>query len=237
MKPHKHETNAPPLWRNHNYLLLQGGQIVSALGNQQQSIALPLLVLALTGSVVQAGLAVSLSTIAMLMVSPLAGALVDKWNRKWTMLICDAGRMFITLTIPLALWFHALTMPQLYVVVTLAGVLGTIFSVANTAALPNVVTRDQLPAALSQSQAAYSSVRTFGSLLGGTLYSIGNVFPFLVNAVSFGVSVFSLGLIRGKFQSRRESFEPSTAQGRCRRLCVVVEAAAPPLSYPGKWSR
>ena len=204
MKSHKHETNAPPLWRNHNYLLLQGGQIVSSIGTQQQFIALSLLVLTLTGSVVQTGIVVSLNTIAVLVVSPLAGALVDKWNRKWTMLICDAGRMFLTLTIPLALWFHALTLLQLYAVVTLVGVLGTIFSVANTAALPNVVTRDQLPAALSQSQAAYSSVRTFGSFLGGTLYSIGNVFPFLVNAVSFGVSVLSLGLIRGKFQSRRE---------------------------------
>src|SRR2546425_3171246 len=204
MKSHEHETTSPPLWRNHNYLLLQGGQLVSYIGNQQQGIALPLLVLALSGSVVQAGLAVSLSTIAVLVVSPLAGVLADKWNRKRTMVICDAGRMLITLTIPLALWFHALTMPQLYIVVTLAGVLGTMFSVANTAALPNVVTRDQLPVALSQSQAAYSCVRTFGSLLGGILYSLGEVFPFLVNAVSFGASVFSLGLIRGNFQSRRE---------------------------------
>src|SRR3989454_2165628 len=204
MKSHEHETTSPPLWRNHNYLLLQGGQLVSYIGNQQQGIALPLLVLALSGSVVQAGLAVSLSTIAVLVVSPLAGVLADKWNRKRTMVICDAGRMLITLTIPLALWFHALTMPQLYVVVTLAGVLGTMFSIANTAALPNVVTRDQLPVALSQSQAAYSCVRTFGSLLGGMLYSLGEVFPFLVNAVSFGASVFSLGLIRGNFQSRRE---------------------------------
>ncbi|MFL5691919.1 MAG: MFS transporter [Ktedonobacteraceae bacterium] len=201
MKSHEHETTSPPLWRNHNYLLLQGGQIVSYIGNQQQSIALPLLVLALTGSVVQAGIAVSLNTIAVLVVSPLAGALTDKWNRKRTMFICDSGRMFLTLTIPLAFWFHVLTMLQIYVVVTLAGVLGTMFSVANTAALPNVVTRDQLPVALSQSQAVYSCVRTCGSLLGGTLYSIGNVLPFLVNAVSYGASALSLGLIRGNFQS------------------------------------
>ena len=204
MKSYEHETTSSPLWRNHNYLLLQGGQIVSSLGNQQQGIALSLLVLALTGSVIQVGIVVSLNTIAVLVVSPLAGALTDKWNRKRTMVICDAGRMLLTLTIPLACWFHALTVLQIYVVVTIAGVLATIFSVANTAALPNVVTQDQLPDALSQSQAAYSCVRTFGSLLGGILYSFGEVFPFLVNAVSFGVSVFSLGLIRGNFQSRRE---------------------------------
>jgi len=154
--------------------------------------------------VVQAGIAVSLSTIAVLVVSPIAGVLTDKWNRKRTMVICDAGRMFITLTIPLAFWFHALTMLQIYVVVAIAGILGTMFSIANTAALPNVMTREQLPVALSQSQAAYSCVRTFGSLLGGTLYSLGEVFPFLVNAISFGASVCSLGLIRGDFQGRRE---------------------------------
>jgi len=204
MTSHEHATNAPPLWRNPNYVLLQGGQIGSYIGNQQQFIALPLLVLALTGSVVQAGIAVSLNTIAVLFVSPIAGALADQWNRKRTMVVCDTGRMLVTLTIPVALWFHILTMAQIYVVVTIAGVLGTLFSVANSAALPNVVTRDQLPVALSQSQAAYSGVRTFGSFLGGTLYSIGSVFPFLVNAVSFGASVFSLGLIRGNFQSDRE---------------------------------
>jgi len=202
MKPDKHETISAPLWRNHNYLLLQGGQLVSFLGNQQQFLALPLLVLALTGSAVQAGIAVGLSTIAALVVSPLAGALVDTWDRKRTMMICDAGRMLLTLTLPLAIWFHVLTMLQIYVVVTMASVFGTLFSVANTAALPNVVTREQLPVALAQTQAAYAGVRTFGSLLGGTFYSLGSAFPFLVNAVSFGASVFTLSLMRGNFQSR-----------------------------------
>lgn len=205
MLSNTHETNSSPsLWRNHNYLLLQGGQIVSSIGDQQQFIALPLLILALTGSVVQAGIAVSLGTIAVLVVSPLAGVLVDRWNRKRIMIICDAGRMLLILTIPLAFWFHLLTILQIYIVVTFAGVLGTIFSVANTAALPNVVTREQLPAALAQSQVAYSSVRTLGALLGGALYSIGSVFPFLANAISFGASVLSLSLIRGNFQSGQE---------------------------------
>ena len=204
MLSHKHQTiSSPPLWRNRNYLLLQGGQIVSSIGDQQQFIALPLLILALTGSAVQAGIAVSLNTIAVLVVGPMAGVLADKWNRKGIMLICDAGCMVLLLTIPLAFWGEALTMLQIYVVVTIAGILGTMFSVANAAALPNVVTPDQLPAALSQSQVTYTGIRTFGSLLGGTLYSLGKIFPFLVNAVSFGASVLSLSLIRGNFQSRK----------------------------------
>ncbi|GHO84884.1 MFS transporter [Dictyobacter formicarum] len=209
----KNNTDAPPsLWRNPNYLLLQGGQIVSYAGNQQQFIALPLLVLALTNSTLQTGIVLGLNTISFLVVSPLAGALVDRWDRKRTMLVCDAGRMLLTLTIPLTFWLHALTMLQIYLVVASAGVLGTIFSVANTAALPNVVTRDQLPVALSQSQAAYTCIRTFGALLGGALYSIGKVFPFLANAVSFGASALSLSFIRGNFQGEQKGPPQSLAK-------------------------
>lgn len=192
------------LWCNRDYLLLQGGQIVSYIGNQQQFMALPLLVLLLTGSAVQAGIVVGLNTGAIIVVSPIAGALVDRWNRKVTMLICDAGRALATFTIPLAFWLHLLTMPQIYVVVAVAGIFGTIFSVANTAALPNVVPQEQLPAALAQSQSAYTVIRVGGSLVSGVLYSIGAVLPFLANAVSFAVSVLSLGLIRGNFQTSRE---------------------------------
>src|ERR1700692_1165757 len=103
MKSHKHNTNvSPSLWHNHNYLLLQGGQLVSFIGDQQQFIALPLLVLALTRSAVQAGIAVSLGTIAVLAISPFAGVIADRWNRKKIMVLCDAGRLCIILTIPLA---------------------------------------------------------------------------------------------------------------------------------------
>jgi MFS family permease len=203
-KPAIEAQASQPLWRNRDYLLLQGGQIVSYIGNQQQFMALPLLVLLLTGSAVQAGIAVGLNTGAIIVVSPIAGALVDRWNRKATMLICDAGRALATFTIPLAFWLHLLTMPQIYIVVAIAGIFGTIFSVANTAALPNVVSQEQLPAALAQSQSAYTVIRVCGSLVSGVLYSIGAVLPFLANAVSFAVSVLSLGLIRGNFQTARE---------------------------------
>src|SRR5690242_6464371 len=99
MKPNSSRSGPRSLWRNRDYLLLQSGQVVSSLGDQQQFIALPLLILALTGSPLQAGLAVSLNTIAVLVVSPLAGALVDRWDRKRTMLLCDAGRMLLILSI------------------------------------------------------------------------------------------------------------------------------------------
>lgn len=209
MKSHDDKTNTTPLWRNRNYLLLQGGQLISFIGNQQQFVALPLLILALTGSVAQAGLTIGFNAIATILVGPIAGVLVDRWDRKQTMIWCDAGRMLVILTIPLGFWSHTLTMPQIYIAMIIASILGTIFDVADAATLPNVVTPEQLPLALGQSQAAYTGVRVFGSLIGGTLYTIGRVLPFLVNALSFGVSVLSLGLIRGNFQqSEKQERQP-----------------------------
>jgi len=129
--------------------------------------------------------------------------------------------MLVTFTIPLAFWLHVLTMPLIYVMVTVAGALGTLFSVANTAALPNVVTQEQLPEALAQSQSAYTSIRVFGSLMSGTLYGIGVALPFLVNAVSFAVSVFSLGLIRGNFQAGAHE-EASKEEGPRQSLSRAI---------------
>ncbi len=216
-----YEAKSSSLWRNRDYLLLQGGQIVSFIGNQQQFMALPLLILAVTGSALQAGIAVGLNTIAIIVVSPIAGALVDRWNRKITMLCCDTGRMLVTFTIPLAFWLHMLSMPLIYVMVAVAGALGTLFSVANTAALPNVVSQEQLPEALAQSQSAYTVIRVFGALMSGTLYNIGAVLPFLVNAISFAISVLSLGFIRGNFQARTDE-EASKEKGPRQSLNSAI---------------
>lgn len=56
----------PSLFRDRDFSLLLSGQLISAIGNQAQSMALPLLVLALTGSATQAGFVLGLSTLSYL---------------------------------------------------------------------------------------------------------------------------------------------------------------------------
>ena len=71
-----------PLWRNRDYMLLWSGQIVSIVGTQVSQIAFPLLVLALTQSPAQAGFVAAARSLPYLLFTLLAGALVDRWNRK-----------------------------------------------------------------------------------------------------------------------------------------------------------
>src|SRR5258708_26236062 len=91
-----------PLWRNWDYLLLWSGQAISSIGSQLSQFALPLFVLALTGSPVWAGVAGGLKTIPYLFLSLPAGELVDRCNRKWILLFCYSVRAFCLASIPIA---------------------------------------------------------------------------------------------------------------------------------------
>ena len=73
-------------------MLLWSGQVVSNVGTQVSQLAFPLLILALTGSAAQAGFPGALRALPYLFFSLPAGALIDRWDRKRTMIICDAGR-------------------------------------------------------------------------------------------------------------------------------------------------
>src|SRR5215469_3681604 len=95
-----------PLWRNRDYLLLWSGQAVSLLGSEASQLALPLLILSLTQSPAQAGIAGALRSLAYLLLGLPAGALIDRWDRKCTMILCDGGRALALGSIPLALALH-----------------------------------------------------------------------------------------------------------------------------------
>ncbi|HEV2460453.1 MAG TPA: MFS transporter, partial [Ktedonobacterales bacterium] len=145
-------TPPAPLWRNRSYLLLWGGQAVSSLGSEASQLALPLLILSVTQSPAQAGIAGALRSLAYLLLGLPAGALVDRWDRRRTMILCDAGRALALGSIPLALALGRLTIAQLYLVSLLEGTLYVFFGLAETAALPHVVAKAQLPAATAQGE-------------------------------------------------------------------------------------
>ena len=70
----------PPLWRSRDYLLLIGGQGVSAIGSEISLVAFPLLIFALTHSPAQTGLMASIRSLPYALFTLPAGALVDRWN-------------------------------------------------------------------------------------------------------------------------------------------------------------
>lgn len=193
------------LWRNHDFLLLWAGQAMSIMGSNASGFALTLLILDITHSPAHAGFVGTLAALPYLLFSLPAGALVDRWDRKRLMILCDAGRAVALGSIPAALWLGRLSVAQIYSVVVIERVLFVFFNAAQAAALPRVVVAEQLPAARAQNEAtAYGIGSLLGPALGGFLFqSIGKAIPFLTDAVSYGVSVISLTLIRAEFQEDR----------------------------------
>ena len=90
------------------------------------------------------------------------------------------------------------------VVALLEGTLYVFFDQASAASLPNVVSQEQLPVATGQFLAIDSMTTLVGSPLGGALYGIGQLFPFVFDACSYVVSVLSLFFMRTPFQQKRE---------------------------------
>jgi MFS family permease len=192
-----------PLWRNRDFLLLISGQGVSAIGTQVTQFAFPLLILALTHSPAQTGLITALRGLPYALFSLPAGALVDRWNRKHVMILCDAGRAIALASIPIAFAFGSINMAQIYLVALLEGTLFVFFHMAESTTLPHVVTPEQLPAAAGQNEMLNSTSILLGPSIGGILYALSGVLPFLADAISFAFSVVSLLFIRVPFQKER----------------------------------
>jgi MFS family permease len=192
-----------PLWRNRDYLLLWSGQAISNIGGSISQLAFPLLVLAITHSPAQMGFAVALTTLPRPLFNLVAGALVDRWDRKRVMLVCEVGRALCLASIPVAFLLGYLTVVQLYLVAFTAGTLAVFFDLAQTACLPRVVAQEQLGAAVAQEEVMEGTTALFGPALSGFLFSISQTFPFLADAVSYVASILTLFFIRTSFQEQR----------------------------------
>lgn len=192
-----------PLRRNRDFLLLWSGSAVSILGSRASSMAYPLLVLALTGSVVDAGIVGFVTMLPILLVQVPAGMLVDLWDRKRVMIWCDILRALVITTIVAAVVVDRLTLPHILLVGVIEATLSVAHGLAASAAVPRVVHSSQLTVALSRNEARERGAMMVGQPLGGILFGIGRAVPFLFDVLTYLVSLVTLLLIKKDFQVAR----------------------------------
>lgn len=195
------QTPRPGLWRNRDYMLLWSGQVVSTLGSTAVSVVYPLLILALTGSPAAAGITSALRALPYLLFCLPVGALIDRWDRKRVMILCDLGRAVTVASIPAAMWFDVLTLAQIYAVAFVEGSLYVFFNLAEVAALPRVVPTAQLPQAAAQNEAAFGVVNVVGPSVGTVIYqTLGRAAPFVFDVLSYLASMLALCFIKTEFR-------------------------------------
>ncbi|MFF7265046.1 MFS transporter [Streptomyces sp. NPDC008159] len=166
-----------PLRRNRDFVLLWSATLSSTLGAQVASVAYPLLALQLTGSAVHAGLIGSAAMAAGIALRLPAGALVDRWDRRRTMLVCDLVRAALVATTVTASLLGFLDWRMLLGVAVVGGVCGVFFEPAETALLRRVVPAEHLPQALAHNEARQYGATIAGPPLGGLLFNLGRTVP------------------------------------------------------------
>jgi MFS family permease len=180
--------------RRRNFALLWLGQLISQIGDMVLLIGLPFYVYQLTGSLVQTGLMYIVETIPRILLGSLAGVFVDRWDRRWTMVVSDLGRaglllMLLLVRSPAELWL-------VYIVACLQSVISLFFAPALSAATPALVDEQQLVAANSLHSLSESLMRFIGPPLGGALLALlGLTGVVLVDSASFLLSASMILLI------------------------------------------
>lgn len=199
-----------PLHRNRDFRRLWIGQACSELGSGASSLAYALLILALTDSPVQAGLVASARLAAGAICGLPAGALVDRWDRRRVMLVCEGVRAtaMAVLVVVVAMGWASVSLVLAVAVVEAAA--GVFFGSAQTAALRHIVPTVQLPTASARNEARAYAAELAGPPLGGALFGVARCAPFLLDAVSYLVSLMAVGSIRTPMQDDRPpgSHEP-----------------------------
>ena len=204
------------------------GQTVSNLGSSFTQWAVPLLVFQLTHSALSLGVATAATFLPYLLFGLLLGAWMDRVDRKRAMIALDSINAVVILSIPLVAQFGHLNVWLIYAVTFIQSTIFIAFSAGEFAAIPSLVTTDDLVTANGRIQASYSAAQVAGPLLAGALLS---VLPLMwviaFDAASFAVSALSLSLMSRSFNV--VSDEPKEAT---RILHDVREGLRYVLSHP-----
>jgi MFS family permease len=202
-------TTAVPLRRNRSYQVLWTSQALSEVGTSTLLIAFPLLVLAATGSAAAAGLVLGAAATAQLLAGLPAGALGDRWDRKKIMLGCEAAQAVAVATLVCALWLEVVSIVHLVGVAVVMGVCRALFEPAEDACLPRLVSDDQLSTAIAMNAARSSLGQMSGTALGGWLFAVGRLAPFVVDLITHALAFVTLLFLRVPPRQRRTQGTPN----------------------------
>jgi MFS family permease len=177
------------LRNNVSFRRLWAGNVVSLFGDWFNTIALYSLILKLTGSEFALGFVFITKMLPWALAAPVAGVLVDRFDRRKLMIASDLIRAVVVLGFLLID-----SREQVYIIYILIGlqvVIGSVFHPARTASIPNVTRPDELLTANTLMAATWSVVLAFGAAIGGfAAEALGLDAVFLIDSGSYLVSAF-----------------------------------------------
>jgi MFS family permease len=153
----------------HNFLIIWVGQLASLTGSGLTAFALGVWVYQSTGSVTKFALISLSAALPVVVVSPLAGALVDRWDRRWAMLLGNCGAGLSILAIALLLLSGRLELRHIYLFTAVGSTFTALQWTAYSASVTLLVPKKQLGRANGMVQVGQAVARIGAPVLGGIL--------------------------------------------------------------------
>ncbi|GAA2144772.1 hypothetical protein GCM10009760_32660 [Kitasatospora kazusensis] len=173
------------------------GQSVSTVGDRVTVFVVPtLMIFVLHASALQVGVVAMAQYLGIPLLGPVAGVLVDRWDKRRTMLVCDLVRLAAVGVVPLAYWLGLLSTPLLFGCVAVVSGATIFFNVGYLVAVPAVVEEQHIVRAYARLEGSGSVSEVAGPSIAAGLYSALGVGALLVDAASYLVSAVCFGRMR-----------------------------------------
>jgi MFS family permease len=195
-----------------NFRRYVSGQALSLIGTWVETVAQGLLVLRLTHSGVLLGLTTAARYAPILLLSPYAGLVVDRFDKRRILLVTQFGLGCVSLLLGLAVLSGEVTLWQVFMLGTVFGAFSAIDNPARQAFVSEVVDRSLIRGAVTFDSTAVNVARVIGPTVAALVIdSAGIGWCFVINAVSFLFVIGSLLLLDGT------KLHPTIPVGRSRR--------------------
>jgi MFS family permease len=195
------------------FYLMWFGQLVSQIGSGLTTFAMGVWVYQQTGSAAKFTTIALLSSLPGLALMPIAGALVDRWDKRWTMLLSDAICGLATLSMLLLTVSGRLTIAHIYICVVVFSIAGTFGYLAFYPAITLTVPKRMMGRVSGMTHASQATSQIAGPLLGGLMIAfMGLQSIFLADVLTFIFAIATLLIIhipKVKKTDEEENASPS----------------------------
>ncbi|WP_322791602.1 MFS transporter [Bellilinea sp.] len=154
------------------FLVIWIGQVISIIGSGLTSFALGVWIYQQTGQATPFAITVLFGTLPRILLTPLAGSLADRWNRRWLMILADTGNALVTLAVVFLVMSDSLRIWNIYLVALAGSLFAAFQEPAYTASITMLVPKKDLARASGLMQVAQSMEMLIAPLLAGILFGV-----------------------------------------------------------------
>ena len=183
--------------RFRTFLIVWFGQLISLVGSGLTWFGLSVWVFLETGSVTDLSLMLLASQLPRIVLAPVAGAFVDRWDRRWAMILSDGSAGIGTIVIAVAFLTDSMSLGLLITVGAVSSAFNAFQWPAYQAATTLLVPKERYSQASGMVQMAEAAGQLVSPFLGGMLVAVGGVATLLVvDAITFTFAIATLLYVR-----------------------------------------